>query len=116
MTGGLTNYTTTSLCFTNKDGTLLRYDWNTNTQNLVCSNYAAGETLSNLLLKGCASLQFTVFQRNPLSNSTMLFTPITNNNPPLVKVIVMDWICRRTNYLTLTDSESVQTAKVVLRN
>jgi prepilin-type N-terminal cleavage/methylation domain-containing protein len=117
MTGGLTNYTRTQLWFTNQDGTLLKFTWNTNTGYLVCSNFAPGTIRSNLLLKGCKDLQFNVFKRVPLSNSTMLFEPLlANDSPTLTKVIVMDWICRRTNYATLSDSESVQTAKVVLRN
>ncbi|MDB6122944.1 MAG: hypothetical protein JWQ71_1937 [Pedosphaera sp.] len=119
MCGGLTNCSPTALYFTNKDGTQLSYVWNTNTGRLVCSNYASGETLSNLLLKGCTYLKFSVFQRTPVTNTTMTFTPITVPDPTnfnTVKVIVMDWICKKTNYTTLTDSESVQTAKVVLRN
>jgi hypothetical protein len=46
----------------------------------------------------------------------MTFWPAYASNCTLAKVIVINWICRRTNYTTLTDSESVQTAKVVLRN
>jgi hypothetical protein len=67
-----------------------------------------------VLLKGCTSLRFSYFKRNPLTNTTMLFTPSSNSID--TKLIVMDWVCKRTNYLSLTDSESVQTAKVVLRN
>jgi hypothetical protein len=46
----------------------------------------------------------------------MIFWPAPVTNLSLAKVVVMDWVCRRTNYTTLTDSESVQTAKVVMRN
>jgi hypothetical protein len=119
-TGGCIGYATNSLTFTNKDGTALLYNWNPATRYLVSSNFSQFSTapLSNLLLKGCTSLRFTVFQRTPLTNSTMLFTPITNisANLPTIKVIVMDWICVKTNYTTLQNSESVQTAKIVLRN
>jgi hypothetical protein len=49
---------------------------------------------------------------------TFASLPVSNNlaKAALAKVIVMDWICKKTNYLTLTDSESIQTAKVILRN
>jgi hypothetical protein len=49
---------------------------------------------------------------------TFMALPTTNTQAQaaLAKVVVMDWICKKTNYLTLTDSESVQTAKVILRN
>lgn len=108
--GGLTNFTSTTLSFTNKDGTLLKYTWDTNKSQLICmtNNY------TNILLKGCAYLKFTTFQRNPSNSTTMLFWPATN--AATTKVIVLDWICKKTNYTTLTDSESVQTAKIVLRN
>lgn len=116
--GGLTNYTTNTLWFTNQDGSMLKYSWDTT--NLLtytnCSTTMIGCPRGGTLLKGCGALKFSVFQRNPSNGTTMTFWPLTTNNPALVKVIVMDWICRRTNYISLTDSESVQTAKVVMRN
>jgi len=114
--GGLTNFTTTSLSFTNQDGSQLRYAWD-GSSYLTYTNAStnlAGCPRGGTLLKGCGFLKFSIFQRNPISATTMTFTPATN--AVLTKVVVMDWICRRTNYLTLTDSESVQTAKVVMRN
>jgi Tfp pilus assembly protein PilW len=108
--GGLTNFTSTTLWFTNQDGNTLEYNWDTNSSQLYCitNNY------SHVLLKGCSFLRFTTFQRNPSNGTTMTFWPASN--AATTKVIVIDWICKRTNYTSLTDSESVQTAKVVLRN
>ena len=114
--GGLTNYTTNTLNFTNQDGSLLQYSWD-GSNYLTYTNAAttnAGCPRGGRLLKGCAYLKFSVFQRNPVPGTTMTFTNASSAS--LVKVIVMDWICRRTNYTSLTDSESVQTAKVVMRN
>jgi Tfp pilus assembly protein PilW len=114
--GGLTNYTTNNLCFTNQDGSLLQYTWD-GSNYLTYTNSSttnAGCPRGGMLLKGCQYLKFTVFQRNPVPGTTMTFTNASTAS--LVKVIVMDWICRRTNYTSLTDSESVQTAKVVMRN
>jgi hypothetical protein len=116
--GGLTNYSTNSLSFTNQDGTLLMYSWDT-TNFLSYTNASTtlpGCPRGGTLLKGCAYLKFSIFQRNPSNNTTMTFWPAPAASPSLAKVVVMDWICRRTNYTTLTDSESVQTAKVVMRN
>lgn len=116
--GGLTNYTTNSLSFTNQDGTLLKYTWDT-TNTLSYTNASTtlpGCPRGGTLLKGCNYLKFSIFQRTPSNNTTMTFWPAPSTNPALAKVVVMDWICRRTNYTTLTDSESVQTAKVVMRN
>lgn len=110
-TGGMTNYTATGLWFTNLDGTMLNYTWDTSTSQLTCNS---NNVATNILLKGCSSLKFSVFQRTPSNGTTMLFWPATNASQ--VKVIVLDWICKRTNIMSLTASESVQTAKIVLRN
>lgn len=114
--GGLTNFSTNALYFTNQDGSALNFTWD-GTNYLSYTNASttlAGCPRGGTLLKGCNYLKFSVFQRNPVAGTTMTFTVATN--AALTKVIVMDWICRRTNYVTLTDSESVQTAKVVMRN
>ena len=116
--GHLTNYTTNSLSFTNLDGSLLRFSWDGN--NLMTYTNASttlpGCPRGGTLLRGCNYLKFSIFQRNPSNGTTMTFIPAPTNQPALTKVVVMDWICRRTNYISLTDSESVQTAKVVMRN
>jgi Tfp pilus assembly protein PilW len=114
QTGGLTNYTATALWFTNLDGSLLSYSYDTNSGNLTYTNQNAANPGGGTLLKGCVSLNFTEFQRNPSNATTMTFVPTTN--AAWTKVIVLDWICRRTNYSTLNNSESIQTAKIVMRN
>ena len=116
--GALTSYATNSLSFTNLDGSLLRYTWDTSNYLTYtnASTTLAGCPRGGTLLKGCSYLAFTIFQRNPVSGTTMTFTPCSTNSVALAKVVVMDWVCHRTNYITLTDSESVQTAKVVMRN
>jgi Tfp pilus assembly protein PilW len=113
QSGTLTNWTSTSLAFTNLDGTLLSIAWDPATGNLTYINqYPPAET--NVLLKDCTSLTFSAYQRTPISNTVMQFNPTlaTTNT----KVIVMDWVCARTNYMSSKNTESVQTAKVVLRN
>lgn len=113
QTACLTNFTSTSLIFTNQDGSLLSYTWD-GTNYLTYTNGTTGQ--GGTLLKGCVSLTFNIFQHNPSNNTTMTFWPCDATNCQLAKVVVIDWICRRTNYATLRDTESVQTAKVVLRN
>ncbi len=116
--GGMTAFSTSSLSFTNLDGSLLQYTWDS-TNILTYTNASTtlqGCPRGGLLLKGCNYLHFSIFQRNPISGTTMTFVPCASSNVNLVKCVVMDWVCRRTNYTSLTDSESVQTAKVVMRN
>lgn len=114
----LTNFTSTTLGFANLDGSALTYTWD-GTNALSYSNASttlAGCPRGGVILRGCNFLKFSIFQRNPSNGTTMIFWPAPTTNLPLTKVVVMDWICKRTNYTTLTDSESVQTAKVVMRN
>lgn len=113
QTAMLTNWTSTSLAFTNRDGTLLSISWDSASGYLTYNNqYPPGET--KVLLKDCASLTFSAYQRTPISNTVMQFDPTSATTN--TKCIVMDWVCRRTNYLSSAQTESVQTAKVVLRN
>jgi hypothetical protein len=72
-----------------------------------------GET--NLLLTGCQTLQFEMFQRSPVPNGD--FTQYTNaGTPDLCKVLQVNWTCAREILGNTMNSESVQTAKIVLRN
>lgn len=112
--GAITNMTSTTIWMTSDTNAGSPYpmmlNWHSNTSTL---EYTVNN-VTNVLLKGCAFAKFSYFKRNPSNDTTMLF--FTSNIPSETKVVVMDWICKKTNSLTLTDSESVQTAKVVLRN
>jgi Tfp pilus assembly protein PilW len=113
QTGGLTNFSSSALWFTNMaDGKLLQYWWNADRQTLNYTNGSTGD--AGVLLKGCVAMNFSLFQRTPVSGTTMTFN--TTTNASLAKVVVLEWVCRRTNFLSLANSESVQTAKIVLRN
>jgi len=109
----LTNWTSTSLAFTNRDGTLLSIAWDSNSGQLTYINQYPPAT-TNVLLKDCVSLVFSAYQRTPISNTVMQFD--ATSSATNTKCIVMDWVCRRNNYLSSKETESVQTAKVVLRN
>ncbi len=111
----MTSYSTNSVSFVNQDGTLLQYTWDT-TNKLTYTNAstAFGGPFGGMLLTNCSYLDFHIFQRNPSNGTTMDFWPTTT--PSQAKVVLINWICSRTNYTTLKNSESVQTAKVVLRN
>ena len=72
----------------------------------------AGQT--NTLLKEInpGSLQFLIFQRNPVGGSVDQFT---TTDPSLCKVVQMSWICSRNILGKKANTESVQSAKVVIR-
>jgi Tfp pilus assembly protein PilW len=111
QTGGLTNWTSTSLIFTNLDGNLLSYSYSTNSRLLSYTNASTGQ--SSVLLSNCTSLTFSIFQRAPTNGPVSFYAA---SNAYSAKGIMMSFTCLRTNYLGLTDSESSQTASIVIRN
>lgn len=113
--GAMTSYSTNSIAFTNQDGSLLQYTWDKSNYVTYTNSCATnGGPYGGILLKGCVYLDFSIFQRNPSNGTTMDFFPAAT--PALAKVVLINWTCSRTNYTTLKNTESVQTAKVVLRN
>lgn len=111
QTGGLTKWTSTNLAFTNIDGTALYYSYNTLSNLLTYTNGYTGQ--AGVLLSNCTALTFSVFQRTP-TNGPISFYPASN--AVSAKGVLMSFTCLRTNYLGLTDSESVETASIVMRN
>lgn len=109
--GGLTNWTSSNLCFTNLDGTALSYFYNTNSRILTYTNGSTGQ--SAVLLSNCAFLTFSIFQRTPTNGPVCFYTA---SNVASAKGILMSFTCQLTNYLGLIDSESSQSAIIVMRN
>jgi len=72
----------------------------------------AGQTTTLLKEINPGSLQFLIFQRNPVGGSVDQFT---TTDPSLCKVVQMSWICSRNILGKKANTESVQSAKVVIR-
>ncbi len=68
-----------------------------------------------VLLNGCNSLQFLTFQRNATPSVDNAFIPVATSQPNLCKVVQLTWICSRKILGKATNTESVQSAKVVIR-
>ncbi|MEW6301882.1 MAG: hypothetical protein AB1705_00315 [Verrucomicrobiota bacterium] len=64
------------------------------------------------LLKDCAELNFTVFQRTVASNS---FNQYVASGPGDAKSVVVKWKCAK-NSLNLANTECMQSARIVIRN
>lgn len=71
-------------------------------------------TTSLVLLKGCDALYFAVFQRNAQSGTYDQFPATLTNSA--VKLVQVSWTCSRTVLGINVNTESVQSAKVVIRN
>ncbi|MEN9574048.1 MAG: hypothetical protein RL514_1903 [Verrucomicrobiota bacterium] len=67
---------------------------------------------TEILLRECDALTFTVFGRNNVSNTWDQFVV---TNAAGAKLIKLNWTCSRTILGAAVNTESVQTAKIVLR-
>ena len=104
----VTSFTTNNLVLQDSDGLPLTYTYD-----------AAGRTLSRsksgdtkVVLTECDRLNFVVCQRNPVNGTYDVYPTAT---PATAKVINVSWMCSRTVFGFKEDTESVQTARIVIR-
>jgi type II secretory pathway pseudopilin PulG len=93
----------------------IRYEWTEADQNLTSKR--SDQADAEVLLEGCERWDFTFQQRTPLKGPAFGFS--TNMvNQAECKVVTMTWKCSRTlgGGTSLFNTESVQTAQIVLRN
>lgn len=105
----LTDFSPTNLTFQNFDGASLQFIYNPDARTLT---RIRGGTNTTTLLTGCDALQFSIFQRTPASNS---FQPFSTTSVTNTKVIELTWNCYRTILGGKVNTESMQSAKVVIR-
>lgn len=106
----LTAYSTNRLQFSYSGTNTLIYEYSSNAKTLTETD--AGT--SKILLRGCSSLGFAIFQRNTAAGTYDQF-PATMTNSA-AKLVQMSWTCSRSVLGGLVNSESVQSAKIVIRN
>ena len=98
-------------------GTATTYTWSEAAQTLVCQKSREPD---QVLLTECDRWDFTLFQRFPQKAGTYVFFPATNTaggyDLTICKLINMSWKCSRTILGSKLNTESVQTAQLVLRN
>ena len=116
MTASVSSWDTNYLFFNNYDGSFLcyiYYPWN---KCLVRYRFSGGYwEMGNLLNSNCTSLNFRMFQRTPNTNFGN-FAPTYSLYQTACKLIQMNWICSTNVLGTRATTESVQSAKVVIRN
>jgi hypothetical protein len=110
--------TNKSLTATNATlGTTVTYLWNADPRTLVCRKTGQPD---QVYLTECDRWDFQLYQRAPQTNGTYIFFPATNAagsyDLSICKLINMSWKCTRTILGNKVNSESVQTAQIVLRN
>jgi Tfp pilus assembly protein PilW len=110
----MTAFATNDVTFTNSiTGGTIRYTFDPNAQTLssIASN---GTAQTNILLTGCNSLIFSMYQQNPIASN---FNQVVATNPSLCKLLQVQWSCWRGVYANQTNqTEAMQSAKIVLRN
>jgi type II secretory pathway pseudopilin PulG len=98
-------------------GARITYTWNATPRTLVCQK--TGEP-DQVYLTECDRWDFDLFQRAPQKGGNYVFFPATNTagayDLSICKLINMSWKCSRTLLGSKLNTESVQTAQVVLRN
>lgn len=105
----LVSFTSTELQFSSSRGrSNITYTFYPDTRQLVRRSGNNRE----VLLQECDSLTFTVYGRNNVSNSWDQFVV---TNAAGAKLIKLNWTCSRTILGQALNTESIQTAKIVLR-
>jgi hypothetical protein len=112
QTEGLTAYATNQLTFKDYDGATLVYKWTPPTSSAAGRLDRIKNSTTTTLLSQCDFLNFGISQRNPSNGFT--FYPTTNLSS--VKLIDMNWRCSRKILQLKVNIETVQTAKIVMRN
>ena len=105
---GLNSFAANRIVIRFPDSNTCTYVYNQNLGTLVRSNSSG----SKILLEGCDQLTFKVSQRNPSNDFT--FFPATNYTT--AKLIDVSWKCSREIRAQKVNTESIQTAKIVMRN
>ena len=108
QTKGMTSYSPSRITLVDWDDGALTYAYDSTARTLTRQK---GGT-NTLLLGQCDYLSFDISQRNPSNNFT--FYPETNVS--LAKLIDVSWKCSRKILGAKINTESVQTAKIVIRN
>jgi hypothetical protein len=104
----LTSFSATKLVFVDNATNTLTYTYDATAHTLTRQK----GTEKTVLLTGCDYLNFDISQRNP--SNAFTFYPTTNAS--MAKLIDVSWKCSRTILGSKVNTESVQTAKVVIRN
>lgn len=108
QTTGLLEFATNRLTFSESDGVPLVYEYSPAKRTLV----RVKGLDRTVLLTECDALAFAIFQRNPSNSVYDYFPTATATN---CKMINVNWVCTRKILGTAVNSESVQTAKIVIR-
>jgi prepilin-type N-terminal cleavage/methylation domain-containing protein len=110
QTNRLVEHSSTHLVFEDFDGAPLVYLYLSSNRTLVRMKNSVLDPKP--LLTGCDFLSFSIFQRNVAGGS---YDQYPAASPDTCKLVQMSWVCSRPLIGSLVNTESVQSAKVVIR-
>jgi hypothetical protein len=119
VTAFVTDLPTKSLTLFNADqGKTTTLTWDSNARTMV---FGVTGQPDQTVLTECDRWDFSLYQRTPrITGANILYYPATNGagklDPSLCKLINMSWKCSRTILGQKVNTETVQTAQIVLRN
>jgi hypothetical protein len=103
-------FTPTSLTFLDADGEKLEFAYDSSERTLA---RISGGTVTNIYLTECDSLKFSNYQGTAISNTFDAYDPAYVTNSRLIQVT---WTCSRKILGARLNTESVQSAKIAIRN
>jgi Tfp pilus assembly protein PilW len=109
QTRRLIEFTPTTMTFQDADDKQLQFLFDQKARQLV--RVQGGVT--NIYLSDCDALEFSNFQRTPISNSFDAYETAYVTNTKLVQV---SWTCSRKILGAKMNTESVQSSKICIRN
>lgn len=109
MARNLVSFSPTSIVLTDATTNQFGYSWSATSGNLV--EWKPGG-VTNVLLSGCDSLNFTMYKHIPLAGGTNASTTI----PAEGKSIGVAWKCARKIFGKKYNTEDMQQAVIVIRN
>ncbi len=95
---------------TNGQPFTVSYTYDPSTKQLV--RHQSGTAEAKVLLQECDYLRFSIYQRNPIGGT---YDQYPTANPDTCKLVQLSWICSRNILGKRANTESVQSAKVVIR-
>ena len=104
------SYTSSRLEIEDSDGSTIVYAYSSGAETLIRTQNGVSRTLAT----GCDRLIFSLGTRVPKSGAES-FTVETTGDVNMAKVVYVTWNCSRTIMGTKVNTESVQTARIVIR-
>jgi hypothetical protein len=104
----MTSYATNRIAMTNINGVAYSYTYNPTAKTLTRTFGG----IDKVLLTSCDRLAFSIYQRTPTNNFAFTKTSVLNE----AKLVDVNWKCSRQIRGQNVNTESIQTAKIVMRN